>query len=302
MVFEDCANMTQDDTPLTPSISNDQAVDRDFEMLLPKRPRTTSYQGSQSGVPSWNVEARNHMINQLCAAMGQLSADETGQLCYLATSSNMHVTSFLPPASPQPSDPVSQESEDLADSKDIQQHLLDLFFTYHDPLLQVLQKEPFMSDYLVGLKSQYYSQFLLYSVLLRAMRLSSNPLVRGLDKVYLKRAKQELIAELENPTVATVQALCVFADYRGGLGDDRACLLYPGMCCSPYPVYASFNSVGNLGIAFRMLYDFGLNHDSSDLTSMGYLSERDLQTRHNTFWGCYIYDKYNSCPLSSYGD
>ena len=42
-----------------------------------------------------------------------------------------------------------------------------------------------------------------------------------------------------------------------------------------------------------MLYDFGLNHDCSDLTSMGYLSDRDLQIRHNTFWGCYIYDKYD---------
>ena len=229
VVFDDCVNMTQDDAPFTPGMSNDQMGDRDFEMLPPKRPRTTSYQESQSSVPSWSIAARNHMINQLCAAMGQLSADETGQLCYLATSSNIHVTSFLPPASPKPLEPVSQDMEDLADSKDIQNHLLDLYFTYHDPLLQVLQKEPFMSDYSKGFKTQYYSQFLLHSVLLRALRLSNNPLTRNLDKVYLRRAKQELITELENPTVATVQALCIFADYRGGLGDDRACLLYPGM-------------------------------------------------------------------------
>jgi hypothetical protein len=41
-----------------------------------------------------------------------------------------------------------------------------------------------------------------------------------------------------------------------------------------------------------MLYDLALNRDATDLMAMGYLSERDLQIRHNVFWGCYVYDKF----------
>lgn len=40
-----------------------------------------------------------------------------------------------------------------------------------------------------------------------------------------------------------------------------------------------------------MLLDLALTRDATDLMAMGYLSERDLQVRHNVFWGCYVYDK-----------
>jgi hypothetical protein len=55
------------------------------------------------------------------------------------------------------------------------------------------------------------------------------------------------------------------------------------------------------GIAFRMLYDLGLNRDGTDLLALGYISERDLQVRHDVFWGCYVYDKYVDCRWAKTG-
>jgi hypothetical protein len=46
------------------------------------------------------------------------------------------------------------------------------------------------------------------------------------------------------------------------------------------------------GIAFRLIFDFGLNQDCTDLVTMGYLSQRDLFNRHNALWGSYVFDVY----------
>ena len=45
-------------------------------------------------------------------------------------------------------------------------------------------------------------------------------------------------------------------------------------------------------MAFRLLFDFGLNQDCTDLVTMGFLSERDLLNRHTALWGCYVFDVY----------
>lgn len=212
--------VTREPELFAPSISNYQMMDWHFDMLDPPTIQPTSIQREHHAVTPQSIEARNHMITQLYGAMGLLDANEPGQL------TNLHITSVLPPSSPSSLESLPHELELLADSKDVQKELLDLYFIYEDPLLQVLPREPFMSDYTVGHKTQYYSNFLLYSVLLNSLRLSNDPSIRNLDRVYLSRAKQELVSELENPTIAAVQALCIFADYRGsGLGNDKVRLL-----------------------------------------------------------------------------
>ncbi|OAL19164.1 hypothetical protein AYO20_11675 [Fonsecaea nubica] len=271
-VLRGCSNVIREQDPFA-GISNYQMMDWQFDIFDLDPVQSTNDQGTRSGAPPKSIEARNYMISQLYAAMGQLDGDEPGQIM------NLNITSILPPSSPEPLESATQALEELADSKDVQKHLLDLYFMYPDPLLQVLLKEPFMSVYAAGVKTQYFSKLLLYSVLLNALRLSSDPSIRHLDRVYLKRVREELVLEMENPTISTIQALCIFADYRGsGLGHDKACLLYAG-------------------IAFRMLYDLGLNRDGTDLLALGYISERDLQVRHDVFWGCYVYDKFYSIYL-----
>lgn len=214
----DVSSIPDDQDAFSATISNYQMMDWNFDHPIPLQEMQSPVNDPESrpGVIFKPAEARNHMITQLAAAMGQIDAGEPGQI------SSIHITSFLPPSSPESTEGVTQALEELADSRAVQRHLLDLYFTYQDPLLQILQKEPFMSDYANGLKTQYYSDFLLYAILLDAKRLSKDPSMEHLDKIYLRRAKHELVFELENPTIATIQALCIFANYRAaGLGHDK---------------------------------------------------------------------------------
>ncbi|TVY54796.1 Nitrogen assimilation transcription factor nirA [Lachnellula cervina] len=213
---------------------------------------------------------------------GNLNKDENGQLHYFGYSSNLQIVSFLP-ASPLssttaelPSDTTEAETKQLSDSQEMKDHLISLYFTYQHPALPILDEETFHANYRKESKSQYYSPFLLYSILLRALRLSDRKGATGLGVVFLKRAKAELLDELENPTVATIQALCIFGHYLGSLGNDRSCWLYPGM-------------------AFRLIYDLGLHQDCSDLLKDGSITQNDRKVRHATLWACYIIDKLYSC-------
>ncbi|KAF2494598.1 hypothetical protein BU16DRAFT_424622, partial [Lophium mytilinum] len=153
--------------------------------------------------------------------------------------------------------------------------LLELYFTYHHPAVPILDEETFREGHEKGVKSQFYSLFLLYAILLRSIRLSKKIGIRSLAAVYLHRAKAELLSELEQPTISTIQALCIFGHYLGSTGNDRACWLYPG-------------------IAFRLVHDFGLHQDPTDLVREGQLTEKENKVRHVTLWGCYTIDKLYS--------
>ena len=238
--FRKYADFSMDDHSVIPTTSEDHLMPGDFTMVNALEPSSALPLHSQeptAEMSAWLVEARSEMIDRLCSTMGQLSVDETGQLRYFGSTSNLHVTSSLPPT-PPPIVTIDQDLESVADSKQIQSHLLNLYFNYHNPQFQFVQRDVFLLDYTRGLKTQYYSPFLLHCLLLRSVRLSNNLTVRKLDQLYLARAKQELAAELENPTVSSMSALCLLGDYIGGLGNDRAGWLYPGRCTGILFVWA----------------------------------------------------------------
>ncbi|KAF2802371.1 uncharacterized protein BDZ99DRAFT_503848 [Mytilinidion resinicola] len=219
------------------------------------------------------------MASKMGLMKGTLSSDENGQSHYFGYTSNLQVVSFLP-HSPTSSTTLPTYSKDddlehLADSEAIRTHLLELYFTYHHPAVPILDEETFRGCHAIGVKSQFYSLFLLYAILLRSIRLSTKSGIRSLAAVYLHRAKAELLSELEQPTISTIQALCIFGHYLGSTGNDRACWLYPG-------------------IAFRLVHDFGLHQDPTDLIREGQLTEKENKVRHVTLWGCYTIDKLYS--------
>lgn len=47
------------------------------------------------------------------------------------------------------------------------------------------------------------------------------------------------------------------------------------------------------GMSFRMALDLGLHLDSQRLVELGYLSEEEYNMRAITFWGCFIFDRYD---------
>jgi len=179
------------------------------------------------------------VADRLGYTKSNLTEDENGQLHFFGYSSNLQIVSFLP-ASPQatdlssPSQATETELEELANSKHIKDHLIGLYFTYQHPALPILDENTFMLGYREGARSQYFSQFLLYSLLLRSLRLSKQSGVQDLGTIFLQRAKAELMAELDNPTISTIQALCIFGHYLGSLGNDRSCWLFPGISSSRF--------------------------------------------------------------------
>ena len=116
----------------------------------------------------------------------------------------------------------------LADSADTQLHLMDLFFQYQHAALPILDEVAFRGSYAQGKRTEYYSTFLLHSLLLRALKFADLPYAAQLKKIYLRRVRDELLFEIENPSVATIPALCMFGSYMAGEGSDRGCWLYPG--------------------------------------------------------------------------
>ncbi|KAJ5780586.1 hypothetical protein N7457_005746 [Penicillium paradoxum] len=200
-----------------------------------------------------------------------LTVDDKGQLRYFGYSSHMRMVSVLQQSSPpsakrasySPSDKSvnPMEAERIADSPETQMRLIDLFFKYQNAAIPILDEEVFRLGYIAGERSDYFSRFLLYSLFLRALNFDDDPLHREtLATIYTRRAKAELLFEMENPTIATIPGLCLFGYYLAGLGSDRACWLYPG-------------------IAYRLVFDFGLHEDCRNLVAAGLLTEVDRRGR-----------------------
>ncbi|OQU97885.1 Fungal specific transcription factor domain-containing protein [Cladophialophora immunda] len=215
------------------------------------------------------------------AEVGWLSTDLQGQVRYFGYTSNLQVVLTLPLVSPH--SPVAAHHneaynhKEMADLEEFQAHLVDLYFTYQNPALPIVQKEAFMEGLARRERSPYFSQFLLHCILARSARLSDRPYAVSLIPLYAKRIKSELLNEIDNPDVTTIQALCLYGHFLGSIGDDRGCWLYPGM-------------------AFRLAYDMGLHRDCLHLVQTGKLTARDRQLRISTFWGCYVLDKiYSVC-------
>ncbi|KAJ5154449.1 uncharacterized protein N7500_009888 [Penicillium coprophilum] len=213
-----------------------------------------------------------------------LTVDDNGQLRYFGYSSYMRMVSVLPQANAKslqsqraPLSPgdnsIDIDGETMADSPQAQAHLIELFFKYQNAAIPILDEETFRQGYALGERSDYFSRFLLYSLLLRSLNFDDDLVHREtLATIYTRRAKAELLFEMENPTLSTIPGLCLFGYYLAGLGSDRACWLYPG-------------------IAYRLVFDFGLHEDCKNLVAAGRLTEVDQRVRQTTLYGCYVLDK-----------
>ncbi len=164
-----------------------------------------------------------------------LTVDERGQLRYFGYSSYMRMVSVFPRSvsSPKADAPYSSidpvDSEAAAHSPTTQARLIDLFFEYQNAAIPILDEQAFRQGYATDERSDYFSHFLLYSVLLRALNFDETlPNQEALASVYTQCARSRLIFEIENPKIATIAGLCLFGYYMAGLGSDRASWLYPG--------------------------------------------------------------------------
>lgn len=260
-----------------------------------------SSQCSSGRTPSQGTP-RNEFEDSLETNNSPLTMDDKGQLRYFGYSSSMRMVSVLPQSKSPPTQDASclpgEKSIDImgeamADNPQTQSRLIDLFFKYQNASIPILDEEVFRLGYIMGERSDYFSRFLLYSLFLRSLNFDDDLLHREtLATIYMQRAKAELLFEMENPTIATIPALCLFGYYLAGLGSDRACWLYPGSLfqCTGAVKYTRFADYV-VGIAYRLVFDFGLHEDCKNLVAAGLLTEVDQRVRQITLYGCYVLDK-----------
>ncbi|KAJ5109282.1 hypothetical protein N7456_005957, partial [Penicillium angulare] len=163
----------------------------------------------------------------------------------------------------------------------LENHLLDLYFSWQDPSFHIVDRSiyeeakqkwsnheetPFYSDALrnamcalgSAFECRYHPTFITFP--------------KTLVEFFGDRAKSILEVELDSPCVATIQALVILSSHEIGNGKDARGWLYSGS-------------------ALRLAFDLGLHLDMSSHVSAGIISAPDADLRRTVFWTAYVVDQ-----------
>ena len=121
------------------------------------------------------------LLAAICSGKSQLNRDSAGQLRFFGPTSSLHVTETVT-SSILNWDSVDRPSSQWQDlmSPELQHELLQLYWTYQHPTLQVLNKEAFLECMANG-RSQYYSELLLCCIFACAARMCCRADIRALS-------------------------------------------------------------------------------------------------------------------------
>ncbi|KFY89941.1 hypothetical protein V500_05394 [Pseudogymnoascus sp. VKM F-4518 (FW-2643)] len=232
--------------------------------------------------------------------ISDLSLDENGNLCYYGPTSAVHdpLTKGSNNATDQQHDSPSAKSSvrsmltsnamesrawenfavgNAAFRSDIPQatmsNLLNLHWSWIAPMFMWVYRPAFMRDMSTG--GQYFSEFLLVVLCAHAARFQEG----NTGDLLISRARLLLGTEIHRPSsIPTVQALLQLSARDLAYGSISQAWLYSGM-------------------AFRMVSDLGLHHNSGKILDLVYLTAEDLEIRRRLFWSCYFWDKAISLYL-----
>ncbi|CAH0055633.1 unnamed protein product [Clonostachys solani] len=215
-----------------------------------------------------------------------LNVDGNGETRYFGSTSGRHdlcrqleLPLPLSPALPsghsiQATQPGVQSEEDL------ESHLLELYFRWEQPWLQVVDETLFRWSRKTG--GRYCSDLLLNSILANGSRFSDRVDIRtdiadsnSAGQAFKDKAELLLYDELRQPGITTLQALTVLGTVSIAMGQDATGWMYHGM-------------------ANRLLYDLGLNIDPSALPNSLRLTAEEVELRRQIYWSLYCVDKLAS--------
>lgn len=230
--------------------------------------------------------------SELAGKMSELMLD--GSVKFIGGTSNLL---FLPRDLQQPDDEnASRDMVNLkqgskfsvaqwtrvTDDEALVKHLMNMYFTWHYAYFTTLSKNLFYRDFRRGQPSSHCSSFLVNTMLALGCHFSSwagayehpEDTATAGDH-FFREAKRLLLEhdEHEKARLCTVQALALMSVREAGCGREGKGWVYSGM-------------------SFRMAYDLGLNFDATNLGAKK-LMEEDIDARRITFWGCYLFDKYD---------
>lgn len=180
-------------------------------------------------------------------------------------------------------------------------HLMESFWSYYDPVMQVVDRDIFEEDRKAG-GGLSYSGLLHICILAMGYRYA-NPKRTDIQKISLpnkestlhREAKYLVEFEFEKPGgIPSVQALLLLGQLESGSGRDSVGWTYAGIKIFLTFLNTKTITLGTLnklisliGIAFRFAIDIGLNLDCSTLN----LSKREREFRSYVLRACTAFDR-----------
>lgn len=281
----------------TPSSEDDEAERNENDQFQ----RGLSSQQSPSG---YSVESEESLIDKLSSRMGSMQIAEDGQLRFFGATSNLHIIHKGPLSlarsrfrSP------SQDAQKMLDSagvghhvsRDLEDHLLKLYFCWEDPSIHIVNEDVFWRDRRRYLEEElhgadggggrlipgtttgprYYSEGLTNAMCAFGAAFTSRPcldLPEPLVDFFAVKAKVLLEPELDAPGPATVQALVVLSAVEASLARDARGWLTSGM-------------------AVRLAIDLGLHQDPQPYVDAGRIDAAEAEVRKEIWGGVFLHDR-----------
>ncbi|CRG89226.1 Nitrogen assimilation transcription factor nit-4 [Talaromyces islandicus] len=239
-------------------------------------------------------------IELLVKRTGSLQFSDHGQLKYFGATSNVHfLRNSIPFQSPtstslsssaennkSPSNSFLLEgADDVAHkvSQELEDHLIQLYFTWENPYFRVVDEESFMSARHQALSRSNipdntpipscYSEFLVKVMCSWGALFTDRdvPGISSLHDFFIFQAREKLQHDMDNPTIATVQGLAMMSGSEVSRGRDSRGWLYSGM-------------------AAQVAHHLGLHIDVEHYVQSGDITREEASARSTAFWGTYVID------------
>ncbi|KAK5204078.1 hypothetical protein LTS03_009873 [Exophiala xenobiotica] len=194
--------------------------------------------------PERDAASLNDVTRQLTSRLGRLQITEGGQARYYGATSNLHLLHGSPNSLVQPSirDVVRHGDAAIAQAglrwqgdPAYEEHLINLFFSWHNALMYVLDKDIFLNErqkFQDGRRTNLYSPSLENAVFTigSAYTDRTHPGVNdATDEFFAFRSKIYLEIEIDSPTIATAQALLILSSHEAAHARESRGWIYSGM-------------------------------------------------------------------------
>ncbi|KAF4996337.1 hypothetical protein FDECE_12481 [Fusarium decemcellulare] len=228
------------------------------------------------------------MVSALTGLMGRLNIGDDGQLHYFGSQSNYHlINGNLGYDSMESTISLQQQGlaavecmgKNMPLSMDLQDHLLELYWTWQHPWNYIIHKDSFLRAFRNRMYGRYCTPLLLSAIFAIASRFSDSTELRTVADdpntagyAFFEQAKILFLYESQAPIVATVQAAALMGMRALSDGQEALGWLY-------------------CGNAARMALNLGLNIDCSQWVVSGLITAEEAEVRKVTWWGCFVLDK-----------
>ncbi|KAK4962429.1 hypothetical protein LTR10_000055 [Elasticomyces elasticus] len=226
------------------------------------------------------------LTDDLTRLYGHLDIAEDGHLRYFGAPSYFNLPRRPQyQAAPEKNGEDSEEDEDEYHyissglDADLQSEVLELFWKWQNPWQYLIHKRMFCDALQKGVYDDYCTPLLLQCILSLGARYSDRIELRDFPdqpetagNALTNQAKAILHMEVEHPTTSTVAALALLGLRVMSVNQEALGWTYVGM-------------------AVRIAYNLGLNHDCTDWVKQGKITEDEAEIRKITWWGCFLLDK-----------